>query len=62
MEATGSRITHEDKPALLATEVKQAGQTLKLRDAEGKPVWRGTMGKGEGKMKGKKMKKGDGEN
>lgn len=68
MEATGSRIMHENKPALLATEVMQGGQTLKLRDADGKPVWRGMMGKGDGNMKGKMngngmkngMKKGNG--
>lgn len=60
MEATGSRITNNDAPALLATEITHGDQTLKLRDEMGKPVWRGMMQekmKAEGKMKGQGMKK-----
>ncbi len=41
VEVTGSRITYEGKPAIIAAEVKKGGQILKLRDAAGVPVWAG---------------------
>jgi hypothetical protein len=45
VEATGSKVTLNNQPALIAREVKLNGATLKLRDDQGLPVWRG-MGRG----------------
>ncbi len=41
IEVTGSRIMFEDKPAIIAAEVKKGDGTLKLRDENGVPVWAG---------------------
>jgi hypothetical protein len=41
VEVTGSRVTFGAKPAIIAAEVKKAGQSLKLRDANGIPLWAG---------------------
>ena len=41
VEVTGSRITYEGKPTIIAAEVKKGGQVLKLRDAAGVPAWAG---------------------
>lgn len=41
VEITGSRITFEDQPALIATEVRKDDKVLTLRDASGFPVWSG---------------------
>ncbi len=41
IEVTGSRITVEGKPAIIAAEVKKADETLKLRDEKGFPFWSG---------------------
>ncbi len=38
---TGSRITYDGSPALIAAEVKREQMTLRLRDRDGYPVWRG---------------------
>jgi hypothetical protein len=40
-EVTGSRITYQGQPAIIAAEVKKDGQVLKLRDANGVPAWAG---------------------
>lgn len=45
VEVTGSRITFDGKPAIIASEVKKGDQMLKLRDARGMPVWGGGMRK-----------------
>ena len=45
VEVTGSKVTLNNQPALIAREVKVNGATLKLRDDQGLPVWRG-MGRG----------------
>jgi hypothetical protein len=45
VEATGSKVTLNNQPAVIAREVKVNGATLKLRDDQGLPVWRG-MGRG----------------
>jgi hypothetical protein len=47
VEATGSQVTLNNQPALIAREVKANGATLKLRDDQGLPMWRG-MGPGAG--------------
>jgi hypothetical protein len=41
IEIKGSRITFEDKPTLIAAEVKKGDDVLVLRDASGFPVWSG---------------------
>jgi hypothetical protein len=47
MEVTGSKVTLNSQPAIIAREVTVNGQTLKLRDDQGMPLWRG-MGRGPG--------------
>jgi hypothetical protein len=47
LEATGSKVTLNNQPAMIAREIKVHGKTLKLRDDQGFPVWRG-MGRGPG--------------
>jgi DNA-directed RNA polymerase subunit E'/Rpb7 len=37
----GSRITFQDKPAILVAEVTKNGQTMRLRDDNGVPAWAG---------------------
>ena len=41
VEITGSRITYQGKPAIIAAEVKKGDEILKLRDGNGFPVWSG---------------------
>jgi len=41
VEVKGSRITFQDKPALIAAKVKKGNQVLTLRDGNGVPVWSG---------------------
>ena len=41
VEVTGSRITFEGKPAIIAAEVKKGEEILKLRDENGFPAWSG---------------------
>jgi hypothetical protein len=41
VEVTGSRVTVDGKPALIAAEVRKGEASLKLRDADGFPVWSG---------------------
>jgi hypothetical protein len=41
IEVRGSRITFAGKPAIIAAAVKKGDQSLKLRDDNGLPAWRG---------------------
>jgi hypothetical protein len=41
VEITGSRITFDKKPAIIAKEVKKGEEVLNLRDDNGYPVWSG---------------------
>lgn len=41
IEVRGSRITYNDKPAIVAAEVKKGDAVLKLRDENGIPAWAG---------------------
>ncbi len=41
IEITGSRITYNGKPAIIAAEVKRGNEVIKLRDENGYPVWSG---------------------
>ena len=37
---TGSRVTIDGKPAIIAAQVKKGNEILKLRDENGIPAWR----------------------
>jgi hypothetical protein len=39
LEVTGSQVTRDGQTLLLAAQVKKAGQTLKVRDEQGAPLW-----------------------
>jgi len=41
IQVKGSRITFQDKPAIIAAEVKKGEDILMLRDEKGIPVWSG---------------------
>jgi len=41
IQVTGSKITWEGRPMILAAEIKKGNQVLKLRDQNGVPVWSG---------------------
>ena len=41
VEVTGSRVTYQGNPAIIAAEVKKGDQILKLRNAAGIPAWAG---------------------
>jgi hypothetical protein len=41
IQVTGSKITWEGKPVILAAEIKKGNQVLKLRDPDGVPAWSG---------------------
>ncbi len=47
LEVRGSRVTYDGKPAILAAEVKTGDKSVKLRDDNGMPLWRG-RGPGRG--------------
>jgi hypothetical protein len=51
VSATGSKVTLDNQPVLIAREVTVNGTTLKLRDEQGVPLWQrkgigGGMGQG----------------
>lgn len=52
VKVTGSRVTYEDKPAIIAAEIEKGDEVLELRDKQGIPRWsigRGRrMGRGSG--------------
>lgn len=41
IEVKGSRVTYKGKPAIIAAEVKKGDDVLRLREANGVPVWAG---------------------
>lgn len=41
IEITGSQVTLDGQPALIAAEIKMADRVLKLRDENGVPMWAG---------------------
>ncbi len=47
LEATGSKVTLNNQPVLIARQVKVNSKTLELRDVRGIPVWSGS-GRGKG--------------
>jgi hypothetical protein len=51
VEVTGSQVTLNNQPAMIAKDITMNGKTLKLRDDQGLPAWRGAgrgMGPGGG--------------
>jgi len=40
LEVTGSQVTLENKPIIIAREITVDGRVLKLRDEQGLPLWR----------------------
>lgn len=44
IEVTGSRVTYDGMPTLIAAEVKKGGESLRIRTGEGLPLWRGSEG------------------
>ena len=48
LEVTGSQVTRDGQPLLLAAQVKKDGQTLKLRDEQGVPLWQEEEHRGRG--------------
>ena len=57
VSATGSTVTLDNQPGLIAREVTANGTTLKLRDEQGIPLWHGA---GRGGGMGQGMKPGGG--
>jgi len=45
VEVKGSRVTFDNKPAVIAAEVKRGDNLLVLRDGNGMPVWAGWGGR-----------------
>jgi hypothetical protein len=41
VEVTGSVVTFDGKPAMIATEVRKGDEVLTLRDEDGRPMWSG---------------------
>ncbi len=39
IEVTGSKVTYQNAPAIIAREVKKDGKVLTLRDEQGYPKW-----------------------
>jgi hypothetical protein len=58
VSVTGSKVTLNNQPALIAREVTVNSTTLKLRDDQGLPVWRGA---GPGGGMGQGMRPGGGQ-
>ena len=52
VEITGSKVTFQGKPALIAAQLKKGDATLVLRDPNGFPTWSGWR---RGSMMGKSM-------
>jgi hypothetical protein len=46
VEITGSRVTVEGQPTIIAAEVRKGDEVLQLRDAAGVPVWAGWRKRG----------------
>lgn len=51
VSVTGSRITYQNEPAIITTEIGKNETTLQLRDNNGYPVWSGQRKKGKGKRR-----------
>jgi DNA/RNA endonuclease YhcR with UshA esterase domain len=47
IEVTGSRVTFDGKPAIIAAEIKKGNKVIKLRDQNGVPLWSGRGRQGQ---------------
>ena len=43
VEIVGSRVTINEKPVLIARQIKKGDATWTLRDASGRPLWSGRL-------------------
>ncbi len=59
VEVTGSQVTLNNQPSIIAKDVTVNGKTLNLRNDQGIPVWRG-IGRGSGMGPGGGMGPGPG--
>jgi hypothetical protein len=50
IEVSGSRVTLQGKPAIVAAQVKKGDKVLKLREEDGSPLWSGRSGGSRGRM------------
>lgn len=50
IQVTGSRVTINGRPALIASQVRRDDEVLALRDAAGNPAWAGWRSAGRGGM------------
>lgn len=48
IEVTGSPVTYNGKPTLIAAEIRKGGERLQLRTAEGLPLWRNAVARRAG--------------
>jgi len=53
IKVTGSKVIYNNKPVIIASQLKYNGKELKLRDANGFPVWAGRRGNNKGKGMGR---------
>ena len=44
---TGSRVTFDGKPAIIAAEIRKGDKVIKLRDQNGVPLWAGRGQRGQ---------------
>ncbi|HDP98862.1 MAG TPA: hypothetical protein ENN22_06730 [bacterium] len=57
LTATGSKVTHNDQPLIIARTMKYDGKEITFRDDKGIPVWAGkAMGPGTGRGKGRRIR------
>lgn len=55
LTVTGSQVTHNNQPLLIARTMKYDGKEITIRDSKGIPVWAGkAMGPGVRKGKGRR--------
>ena len=55
LTVTGSQVTHNNQPLLIARNMKYNGKEITFRDSKGVPVWAGkAMGPGVRKGKGRR--------
>ncbi len=55
LTVTGSQVTYNNQPLVIARSIKYAGKEITVRDSKGVPVWAGkAMGPGAGRGKGKR--------
>ncbi len=57
LTVTGSQVTHNNQPLLIARTMKYDGKEITLRDSRGVPVWAGkAVGPGAGRGKRRRLR------